>query len=120
MQQAATVPVAYLTAYYSLIVRGRLCAGKSLLIHSAAGAVGLAAINICMHRGVDVYVTVGTAEKRSYLLKKFPTLKESHIFSSRSCAFEPELMKMTNGRGVDALLNSTAGDILQASARYAT
>ena len=52
--QAATVPVAYCTAYYSLVMRGRLRPGQRVLIHSGSGAVGLAAIAICLHRGCEV------------------------------------------------------------------
>ena len=58
LAEAATVPVAYATAYYSLVVRGRLRRGFSVLIHSGSGAVGLAAIQICLNRGCQVPINV--------------------------------------------------------------
>ena len=54
LAEAATVPTAYMTAYYSIIMRGRLRAGHRVLIHSATGAVGLAAVQICLNRGAEV------------------------------------------------------------------
>ena len=54
LRDAATVPVAFLTAYYALVMRGGLEAGHRVLVHSGTGAVGLAAIRICLHRGCDV------------------------------------------------------------------
>ena len=54
LAEAATVPTAYMTAYYSLIMRGRMKKGMRVLIHSGTGAVGLAAVQLCMHRGVEV------------------------------------------------------------------
>ncbi|EFN67938.1 Fatty acid synthase [Camponotus floridanus] len=74
LEQAATIPVAYVTSYYALFVRGRLKAGENVLIHSGASAVGLAAINIALHAGCTVFATVGTEEKRLYLKKTFSQL----------------------------------------------
>ena len=54
LAEAATVPTAYMTAYYSLVVRGRLRKGQRVLIHSGTGAVGLAAIQISFFRGAEV------------------------------------------------------------------
>ncbi len=54
LRDAATVPVAYLTAYYALVMRGGLEKGHKVLVHSGTGAVGLAAIRICLHRGCEV------------------------------------------------------------------
>ena len=53
LRDAATVPVAYLTAYYSLVMRGGLVPAHRVLVHSGTGAVGLAAIRIALHRGCE-------------------------------------------------------------------
>ncbi|EIE23140.1 hypothetical protein COCSUDRAFT_47508 [Coccomyxa subellipsoidea C-169] len=117
LAQAATVPVAYATAYDALVVRGRLQPHHRVLIHSASGAVGLAATRICLNRGCEVFVTCGTADKRAFLLEAFPTLREDHIGDSRSCAFEEVVKRQTNGTGVHLALNSLADDKLQATVR---
>ena len=88
LKDAASVPVVYSTAYYALIVRGNLRKGESVLIHSGSGGVGQAAISICLSMGCEVYTTVGTAEKREYLLKTFPKLKPENIGNSRDLTFE--------------------------------
>lgn len=86
---AATVPVVYSTAYYALIVRGNLRPGQSVLIHSGSGGVGQAAISICLSMGCQVYTTLGSKEKREYLLATFPNLKDENIGNSRDLSFEP-------------------------------
>lgn len=86
--EAATVPVVYSTAYYSLLVRGRLRHGESVLIHSGSGGVGQAAISIALSLGCDVYTTCGTKEKKQYLLQRFPKLDADKIGNSRDLSFE--------------------------------
>ena len=78
----------YSTAYYSLFVRGRVRHGESVLIHSGSGGVGQAAISICLSLGCDVYTTVGTKEKKDYLLSRFPKLDANKIGNSRDLSFE--------------------------------
>lgn len=117
MEDAATVPCVYATAYYSLIVRGNLSKGESVLIHSGAGGVGLAAISVALAEGCLVYVTVGSQAKRDHLLKSFPALSSDRIFNSRELTFEDDLLKKTGGAGVDVILNSLAEDKLQAGLR---
>ena len=85
---AATVPVVYSTAYYALIVRANLRNGESVLIHSGSGGVGQAAISICIKMGCEVFTTVGTKEKREYLISTFPDLKPENIGNSRDMSFE--------------------------------
>ena len=116
LEQAATVPVVYATAYYALVVRGGLTTGDSLLIHSGCGGVGLAALSIALSMNCHVFTTCGSAEKRSYLLKRYPQL-EGRIFNSRDICFEEHILKLTAGHGVDAVLNSLAEDKMQASIR---
>ncbi|CAG2101507.1 unnamed protein product [Medioppia subpectinata] len=108
MAEAATIMSAYCTVYYALIKRANLSKGESVLIHSGAGGVGQAAINVCQHYGCDIYVTVGTAEKRQYLRQKY-NIPDERIFSSRDTRFLGAVMKSTGGRGVDIVLNSLTG-----------
>ena len=117
MEEAATVPCVYATAYYALIIRGTMARGETVLIHAGAGGVGLAAISICISLGCRVFTTVGSSTKKQYLLKEFPELKDSDILYSRDTAFEDEIMKQTHGKGVDIVLNSLAEDKLQAGLR---
>ncbi|CAK1550869.1 unnamed protein product [Leptosia nina] len=117
LEEAATVPVAYATAYYALSVRGRMRRGESVLIHAGTGGVGQAAIAIALHAGCTVYVTVGTPDKRAFLRERFPTLPEGNIGNSRDTSFEQLVLERTQGRGIDLVLNSLAADKLAASVR---
>ncbi|XP_032822786.2 fatty acid synthase [Petromyzon marinus] len=117
LEQASSVPVVYATAIYALLVRGRMRRGESVLIHSGSGGVGQAAIAIALSMGCTVYTTVGSAEKRAYLQKTFPQLKDEAFANSRDTTFEQHVLKATNGKGVDIVLNSLAEEKLQASLR---
>lgn len=108
--QAASVPIIFCTAQYALFEAGRLSKGESILIHAAAGGVGQAAIMLAQYAGADIYVTVSSPEKMKFLLETYG-ISENHVFSSRDTSFAENLMDMTNGRGVDVVLNSTAGEI---------
>ena len=110
-EEAATTPIAFLTAYYALHHQGRLARGERVLIHAAAGGVGLAAVQICQHAGAEIYATAGSPEKRDFL----HSLGVEHVFDSRSLRFAAEVMRMTDGEGVDIVLNSLAGEAIQAS-----
>lgn len=117
LEEAASVPVVYTTAYYSLVVRGRLRPGESVLIHSGSGGVGQAAIAIALSQGCRVFTTVGSAEKRAYLQARFPQLDASCFANSRDTSFEQHVLRHTAGKGVDLVLNSLAEEKLQASVR---
>ena len=117
LASAATIPVVYATAYYSLVVRARLGPGMSVLIHSGTGGVGQAAIRVAHSLGATVYTTVGTTEKRDLVSRLFPEIPDSRIGDSRSVSFEEMVMRGTEGAGVDVVLNSLAGDKLAASLR---
>lgn len=117
MEQASTVPCVYSTVYYALAVRGKMKKGESVLIHAGSGGVGQAAISVALHAGLTVFTTVGSIEKREFLKRTFPQLKDSHIGNSRDCSFEQMIMRETQGRGVDLVLNSLAEEKLQASVR---
>lgn len=108
---AATLPVAFLTAWYGLSHLARLQAGETVLIHSASGGVGLAAIQVAKMLGATVFATAGTEEKRDYLRN----LGCAHVWSSRTLAFADEIRNLTQGRGVDVVLNSLSGEAQAAS-----
>jgi NAD(P)-dependent dehydrogenase (short-subunit alcohol dehydrogenase family)/acyl carrier protein len=91
--------------------QGRLARGERALIHAAAGGVGLAAAQICQHLGAEVYATAGSPEKRDFLR----SMGIKRVFDSRSLAFATEVMRETDGEGVDIVLNSLAGEAIQAS-----
>lgn len=100
LEQAATVPVAYTTAIYALLIRGNIQSGMTVLIHAGSGGVGQAAIRIALHYGCKVFTTVGTQEKRNYLKKRFPQLDDSCFFCSRDTEFEVGILKATSGKGI--------------------
>jgi acyl transferase domain-containing protein/NAD(P)-dependent dehydrogenase (short-subunit alcohol dehydrogenase family)/acyl carrier protein len=107
-EEAATLPIAFLTAAYALEHLGHLSAGERVLIHSATGGVGLAAVQLAKRAGAEIFATAGTPEKRQYL----KSLGVAHVMDSRSLAFADEVRERTNGRGVDVVLNSLAGEAL--------
>ncbi|OBT44805.1 Type I Iterative Polyketide synthase (PKS) [Pseudogymnoascus sp. WSF 3629] len=115
-EEAATIPTAYITAIHALLDHASLSIGKSVLIHSAAGGVGIAAIQIAQSVGAEVYATVGTPEKKEFLKSAFG-LADDRIFHSRNTDFGDQILSATNGRGMDAILNSLTGDVLDESFR---
>jgi acyl transferase domain-containing protein/1-acyl-sn-glycerol-3-phosphate acyltransferase/acyl carrier protein len=106
--QGAAVPSVFVTAYYSLRHLANLQAGERVLIHSATGGVGLAAIQVAREVGAEVFATAGSAEKRAYLR----ALGIEHVMDSRSLSFADEILALTDGEGVDVVLNSLAGDAI--------
>jgi acyl transferase domain-containing protein/SAM-dependent methyltransferase/acyl carrier protein len=116
VEQAVTVPIAFITARYALEDVARLRAGERVLIHAAAGGVGLAAVQIAQRLGAEVFATAGSAEKRAYL----ESLGVRHVFSSRSLDFADAIRARTGGSGVDVVLNSLAGDFIPASLGVST
>ncbi|XP_033150589.1 fatty acid synthase [Drosophila busckii] len=117
MEEASTVPCVYSTVYYALVVRGQMKKGERILIHAGSGGVGQAAISVALHHGLTVFTTVGSKEKREFLLKRFPMLQARNIGNSRNTSFEQLVMIETNGQGVDLVLNSLSEEKLQASIR---
>jgi acyl transferase domain-containing protein/NADPH:quinone reductase-like Zn-dependent oxidoreductase len=113
-EDAASLPVIFCTAYICLIDMARLRRGQTVLIHAAAGGVGQAAIMIAKHLGLEIYATVGSAEKRDLVTTKYG-IPDGHIFSSRDASFAAGVLAATHGRGVDAVVNSLAGPLLQES-----
>jgi NADPH:quinone reductase-like Zn-dependent oxidoreductase/malonyl CoA-acyl carrier protein transacylase/SAM-dependent methyltransferase len=110
LEHAASIPVVYCTAYHSLVNIARIQEGEALLVHSAAGAVGQAAVALAQYLKVtEIYVTVGSAEKRQLMMEQFG-IPQTNIFSSRNTTFKQSILRRTNGRGVDVVLNSLTGE----------
>ncbi|KAJ4290886.1 hypothetical protein N0V90_010082 [Kalmusia sp. IMI 367209] len=110
----ASIPVIFATAYHGLIDIARLEKGQSVLIHSAAGGVGQAAVAIAQWVGAEIFATVGSTAKKEYLVHQFG-IPEDHIFSSKLRTFKDGILRLTKGQGVDVVLNSLSGQILQDS-----
>ena len=107
---AATIPVAFLTAYHALILCARLKPNEWVLVHGGAGGVGLAAIQIARWRGARVIATAGSPERRALLV----ALGAAHAFDSRSGAFAEDVRRVT-GEGVAVVLNSLSGEAMERS-----
>lgn len=115
-QAAATMPVVFCTALFAISNTGNLKPKQTVLIHSAAGGVGMACIQLAQSIGADIYVTVGSDEKRQCLHEKFG-IPYQRMFSSRSADFASDIMKATQGQGIDVIINSLTGDLLDATWR---
>ena len=113
-EEAAAVPVIHNTAYYAFVKVAKLHRGQSVLIHSAAGGVGQAAIQLARYMGLVIYVTVGTEDQRRLIIEQY-NVPEKHIFHSRDASFVKGINRITGGRGVDCVLNSLSGELLRAS-----
>ncbi|GAW16135.1 hypothetical protein ANO14919_055580 [Xylariales sp. No.14919] len=113
-ETAASMMVVFITAYYSLFWEGHGEEGETVLIHSAAGGVGQACIILAQWRGLEIYATVGSQAKRDFLTTTYGIPPE-RIFSSRDTTFARDVMNATNGKGVDIIINSLAGKLLDAS-----
>ncbi|MGW4345414.1 SDR family NAD(P)-dependent oxidoreductase [Streptomyces sp. NPDC004690] len=110
--QAATVPAVFLTAYYALSDLADARPGQWLLVHSAAGGVGGAAIQLARHLGLHVF---GTASPRKHRTVEAAGVPADRIGNSRDLSFAPAVRAATGGRGVDIVLNSLAGPFTDTS-----
>ncbi len=110
IEEAATIPVAFLTAWYGLYHLGRILPGDRVLIHAAAGGVGMAAVQLAQRIGAEIHATASPGKWG--VLRK---LGVRHIYNSRSLDFVTDLTRETAGRGVDIVLNSLTGDFIPAS-----
>ncbi|KXT04055.1 hypothetical protein AC578_4908 [Pseudocercospora eumusae] len=113
-EDAGSMLMPYVTALHSLVNVAHLEKHQSVLIHSACGGVGLAAVQVCQMIGAELYVTVGNEEKVNFLMKSFK-IPRNRIFDSRSASFVDGIMRETNGKGVDVILNSLSGELLHAT-----
>ncbi|MDS0136273.1 SDR family NAD(P)-dependent oxidoreductase [Amycolatopsis sp. CM201R] len=111
---AASVPVAFATAYYGLFDLGGLEAGQSVLVHAAAGGVGMAAVQLARWKNAEVFATASTSKHD--VLEELG-LDTVHIGDSRSLSFEDHFREATGGRGVDVVLDALAGEFVDASLR---
>jgi len=111
LEEAATIPVTFLTAYYALVQLAHLDEEETVLIHGGAGGVGLAALQIAKWRGATVVATAGSPDKRDFLR----VLGADHVLDSRSLLFVDEVKKITGGDGVDVVLNSLSGEAMERS-----
>ena len=110
--EAATLPLVHCTAFHALVNVARVRSGETILIHAAAGGVGQAAIQLAKHFDLEIFATVGSPEKRATLQDTYG-IPDDHIFNSRDLSFAKGILRMTNGRGVDCVLNSLSGQALQ-------
>ncbi|KAI0444212.1 polyketide synthase-like protein [Xylaria telfairii] len=109
----ASLPTIYCAALYAIRDRAQLRSGETILIHSGAGAFGLAAIALARRAGAIVYTTVGSTKKRDFLINL--GVPDAHIFNSRDDSFADSLKELMKGRGVDVVINSLTGDLMHAS-----
>ncbi|KAH6854209.1 reducing type I polyketide synthase [Chaetomium sp. MPI-CAGE-AT-0009] len=110
----ASLCAVFSTAYYSMFEAARLEPGETMLVHAASGGVGQACIILAQWKGIEVYATVGTPEKRRFLTETYG-IPEDRIFNSRDVSFGREVMAATKQRGVDVVINSLAGALLHES-----
>jgi acyl transferase domain-containing protein/NADPH:quinone reductase-like Zn-dependent oxidoreductase/acyl carrier protein len=110
-EQAATIPIAFLTAWHALVELAELKEGERLLIHAASGGVGMAAVQVAKMRGAVVFGSAGTPRKRAVLT----SMGVDHVLDSRSLDFASRVEEITAGRGVHVVLNSLSGDYIDKS-----
>ncbi|MFE9065430.1 type I polyketide synthase [Streptomyces violaceusniger] len=113
-EQAASTPIVFLTAYYAMVDLGGLQAGQSVLVHSAAGGVGMATLQLARHLGAEVF---GTASEGKWDTLRSLGLDDEHIASSRTLDFERQFLDVTGGRGVDVVLDALAREFVDAGLR---
>ncbi len=111
--EAASLPAAFFTAYYSLVTVGRLQAKERVLIHAATGGVGMAAVKIAQWCGAEIFATAGSDQKREFLR----SMGIAHVMDSRAQDFVEQIADATQGNGVDVVLNSLAGESLKNSVK---
>ncbi len=112
--EAAALPMTYTTAYHALVEVGRLQKNEKVLIHAAAGGTGQSAIQLAKNIGAEIFVTVGFESKKELIMDLYG-IPSDHIFYSRNTSFATGIKRMTHDEGVDVILNSLAGEALNAS-----
>ncbi|KAI4214948.1 MAG: hypothetical protein LQ351_002663 [Letrouitia transgressa] len=114
LTEASALPIVFCTAWIALCDTARLQQGESVLIHAGAGGTGQAAIQITQYLGAEIYVTVGSDKKKRLVIDSY-MIPEDRIFFSRNRSFAQGIMRIAQGRGVDVVLESLAGEGLRAS-----
>lgn len=107
-EEAATLPVVFMTSWHALKTVAQLQSGERVLVHAGAGGVGMAAIQIAHHLGAEVIASAGSAAKRSLLT----VLGVKHVIDSRRADFAEVVMELTDGQGVDVVLNALAAEAI--------
>lgn len=107
-EEAATLPVVFMTSWHALVTVARLKKGECVLVHAGAGGVGMAAIQIAHHLGAEVIASAGSNAKRALL----ETMGVKHVIDSRRGDFAEAVMELTNRRGVDVVLNALAAEAI--------
>ena len=110
-EDAATLPTVFLTSHYAINHLARMQPGEAILIHAGTGGVGQAAIQIAQRLGLEIFATAGTPAKRQLLRDA----GVPHVLNSRTLEFADEIREISGGRGVDAVLNSLAGEFIPKS-----
>ena len=110
----ASIPLVCMTAVYAFQHLTQIRKGEKVLIQSATGGLGLAAIQFAQAKGAEVFATAGTAEKMHYLVNTIG-IPASHVFTSRSEADIPKLIEASGGKGFDIILSTASGDLLYES-----
>lgn len=106
-EDAAGIPVVFLTAYQALKRQARIAPGETVLVHTAAGGLGLAEIQVARALGAKVFATAGNHEKRDYL----HAFGVDYVGDSRTANFADEILAKTGGRGVDVILNTLSAEM---------
>ncbi|HUE32970.1 MAG TPA: SDR family NAD(P)-dependent oxidoreductase, partial [Mycobacterium sp.] len=114
---AATTSVAFATAFYALVDLANVKPGQRVLVHAATGGVGMAAVQLARHLGLEVFATASRGKWDTLRAMGFD---DDHISDSRSLEFEDKFRAVTGGRGMDVVLDSLAGDFVDASLRLVT
>ncbi|XP_063389080.1 fatty acid synthase-like [Cydia fagiglandana] len=115
LEDAATVPLPYLQAFYCLTMKTEIREGMRVLIHGGAGALGQAAISIALAKRCEVFTTVSDISKKKLLKQLFPELKASNIGNSRDGSFSDMILNETGGRGCHIVINNLKGQLKNAS-----
>ncbi|KAH6943563.1 hypothetical protein HPB50_024336 [Hyalomma asiaticum] len=109
LTEASTVPLAYSTAYYALLVRGNTRPGESVLVHGGSGCFGQAAIAVALSMGCTVFASVGSAKEKQFLKDHFPQLEDRHIVNYSDVWLEEHILGQTKQRGVDIVFDGLHG-----------
>lgn len=113
-EEACASVIPGMTAVQALVKIARLQKGEKVLVHSASGGTGQVALQIAQMLGAEVFATVGYESKKRLLMEEY-NVPEDHIFYSRDTSFAQGIMRVTDGCGVDVVLNSLAGELLRAT-----
>nr|AAR85531.1 polyketide synthase [Didymella maydis] len=113
-ETAAALPITHVTAYHAVRHLGRIVRGDTVLVHAAAGGLGQALVELSIMAGARVLVTVGSADKKHFVMERFG-IPEHHVLYSRDTSFASHVMRLTQGVGVDVVMNSLAGEALRQS-----